>query len=138
MVGIANKDLPWVAQNVKARIGNLKNRIQNLRAIEKDPDEEEYRFHVKNWYMLLRETWERAVEELLLNNVVQRFSPGIQTMRLKDLKVTPELISDVEKGMTKSSSWVHDQAAGINKRPPTVIEIEKDLEQIEIFMKKFR
>ena len=38
-----------------------------------------YRVAVRDFYSDLRETWERLVEELLLNGAVTRFQLGVKT-----------------------------------------------------------
>lgn len=134
--GIINPDLPWIAQPVKKRIGTLKDRLVRLKKAEKEGNEDEYLFAAKSWYGLLREAWERGVEERLFKGVVERFSIGVQTMRLKRIVVTPELIAEIEHGMTESSNWLHDAAAGLNPEPPNTEKAEADLKNFEEFAKK--
>ncbi|MCX6164137.1 MAG: hypothetical protein NTU73_04635, partial [Ignavibacteriae bacterium] len=56
--GIINPELPWIAQNVKKRIGTLKDRLVKLKKIESQNNPDNYLFEAKNWYTLLREAWE--------------------------------------------------------------------------------
>lgn len=135
-VGIIKNDLPWVAQKVGDRIKYLKNDLVTLNKLEKSGSEDEYNFAVKKWYGLLRESWERAVEERLFKGVVQRFSPEIQTLKLKFIDINKELIEDINTGMTQSSKWVHDQAADLNPTIPSCLEIQIDLKRIEDFAQK--
>lgn len=137
-IGLAQKELPWIAQKVKDRKGVLRNRIQVLEKLEGSGDTEEYRRQVKLWFELLREGWERAVEELLFNGVVQRFAPSVNTLQLKGVKVTQELIDEINKGMTESSAWVHDQAPGLNSLTPTANELMNHLKFFESFLEKFK
>jgi energy-coupling factor transporter ATP-binding protein EcfA2 len=136
--GIASKDLPWVAQNVKARIGYLKGETQRLGALERKGDADVYRREAKVWFELLREAWERAVEEKLFGGVVGRFQPGIQTLRLSSVKVTPEMTAAVERGMTQASAWTHDQAPALGKPPPTANDLTKALGDLEAFSALFK
>jgi energy-coupling factor transporter ATP-binding protein EcfA2 len=134
--GVISPSLPWIVQHVKARIGTLKEMLVRLKKIEKEKSEDEYLFAAKSWYSLLREAWERAVEERLFKGVVERFSFGIQTQRLKKIIVTDELINEIETGMTESSKWVHDAAAGLNPTPPDTTKAESDLKFFEDFATK--
>ena len=134
--GVINPQLPWIVQPVKARIGTLKDMLVRLKKIEKEKSEDEYLFAAKSWYSLLREAWERAVEERLLKGVVERFSFGIQTQKLKKIIVTDALINEIETGMTESSKWVHDAAAGLNPTPPDTTKAESDLKFFEDFATK--
>lgn len=133
--GIISPDLPWIAQPVKQRIGTLKDRLVQLKKVEKE-NEDEYLFVAKAWYELLREGWERAVEERLFKGVVERFSLGVQTQKLKKVVITDEHLTDIENGMTESSSWIHDAAAGLNPTPPDTTKAENDLKSLEEFAAK--
>ncbi|MGR5908469.1 hypothetical protein ACT7DL_23580 [Bacillus paranthracis] len=93
---------------------------------------------MKTWYMLLRESWERAVEELLLNGVVERFNPSIQTQRLSKIKFTNEIVQLVTEGMTQTSTYVHDESHAIGRITPSNEEMIKDLSKLEKFSKLFR
>ena len=99
--GIISPDLPWTAQPVKQRIGTLRDRLVRLKKIEQSGNEDEYLFAAKSWYGLLREGWERAVEERLFKGVVERFSLGVQTQKLKKVVITDEFLEDIEIGMTE-------------------------------------
>ena len=79
---------------------------------------------------------ERAVEERLFKGVVERFMLGIQTQKLKKVKITDELLASIEKGMTDSSNWTHDAAPGLNPTPPDTTKAEADLSLLNEFIKK--
>jgi hypothetical protein len=134
--GVINPQLPWIVQPVKARIGTLKVMLVQLKKTEKEQSEDEYFFAAKSWYSLFREAWERAVEERLLKGVVERFSFGIQTQKIKKIIVTDDLINEIETGMTESSKWVHDAAAGLNPTTPDTTKAESDLKFFEDFAAK--
>jgi len=134
--GIISPDLPWIIQPVGKRVKFLRNRLVQLRKVEKESSEDEYLFFAKSWYGLLRETWERTVEERLFKGVVERFSLGIQTQKLKKVVVTEEFLKDIETGMTESSNWLHDAAAGLNPTPPDSNKAEADLNFLDKFAKK--
>lgn len=134
--GIISPDLPWIVQPVGQRVKFLRNRLVKLKKIEKEGAEDEYLLFAKSWYGLLRETWERAVEERLFKGVVERFSLGIQTQKLKKLVVTEDLIKEIETGMTESSNWLHDAGAGLNPTPPDPVKAEADLNFLDEFAKK--
>lgn len=136
--GVISNSLPWIAANVKERVKKLNEAISNLKKLEAGTDPDHYSEEAKKWCGLLRETWERSIEELLFNDAIQRFSPGIQTKRIEKMKFTPELYKEIEKGMADCSNWVHDQARAINNPPPKVIKLETFLTSFTDFVKKFR
>ncbi|MET3982109.1 ABC-type lipoprotein export system ATPase subunit [Mucilaginibacter sp. UYP25] len=136
--GLIYEDIPWIASGVNKRIKALRNRLVEVEKAKKTGDADIYLFAVKGWYVLLRETWERLVEEKLLCGVVERFAPGVSTLKLKKLLVTPEMLKEVESGMTESSNWVHDSAAGLNPDIPDLVKAKNDLDQIDKFNQTFK
>jgi energy-coupling factor transporter ATP-binding protein EcfA2 len=136
--GVINNSLPWIASNVKERVKKLNEAIPNLKKLEADTDPDYYSEEAKKWCGLLRETWERAIEELLFNDAIQRFSPGIQTKRIEKMKFTIDLYKEIEKGMAECSTWVHDQARAINNPTPKVTKLEAFLTAFNEFVRKVR
>jgi ABC-type lipoprotein export system ATPase subunit len=136
--GVISNSLPWIAANVKERVKKLNEVIPNLKKLEVGADPELYSEEAKKWCGLLRETWERSIEELLFNDAIQRFSPGIQTKRIEKMKFSPELYKEIEKGMSDCSNWVHDQARAINNPTPKVTKLESFLAAFNDFVRKFR
>lgn len=134
-VGLIKPELPWIAQNVRSKVGYLRNKLATLKKAESgDPDE--YRELVKSWYGLLRESWERAVEERLFKGVVQRFNKAVQTQKLAQIQVTDDLIKEVTDGMTESSKWLHDMGIGMNPAVPTTAKLEAELDKLADFIGK--
>lgn len=132
-VGVIHPTLPWVAQKITARIGYLKNALVKLEKVEREQTEDEYIREAKSWYGMLREAWERAVEERLFKGVIERFGYSVQTNRLKNLAITRQMLDDIDKGMTESSKWVHDAAAGLNPTIPDSNKAKVDLAFFEAF-----
>lgn len=133
--GIAKTEMPWITLSTSKRIGYLKNELPKLKKHEAQLDPDMYIPQVKTWYMLLRESWERAVEELLLNGVVERFNPSVQTQRLSKIKFSEEIVQLVTEGMTKTSTYVHDESHAIGRIVPSNDEMIEDLNMLEQFNK---
>jgi energy-coupling factor transporter ATP-binding protein EcfA2 len=133
--GLVDNTPPWDALPVRARIGQLKVAFQELEKVERTGTEIEYSKHCFNFYNLLRETWERLIEEKLLNNVITRFGRSVQTQRLNKLidNITQADYDAVDLGMSNCSTFFqgHDTATGLQQRPRKIAEIKADLELIE-------
>jgi len=85
------------------------------------------------------ETWERLVEELLLNGVVYRFDRDIQTKRLKKVTdISEDDYKKVEVAMDKCSTFLtgHDKSSELNEDMPEQTEIMDDIEEIEKYRKE--
>lgn len=130
--------IPWQGMTVKDRTGRLKNDLQGIVALFKSGDMDNYFYKAKEWCELLRESWERAVEEILFNDAIQRYNPCVQTQRLKKAPFTQELYTELEDGMTECSAWCHDQARAINSNIPDADDLKKYIDNFEKYCKKYK
>ncbi len=93
---------------------------------------EEFAARAFRFYGLLRSTWERAVEELMFNKVVQRFEKNVATRSLTGAVVDEEAIKLVFAAMTKCSGLIdgHDHAIALNSETPDCDEMKIDLDAL--------
>jgi len=136
--GVCREELPWLAMRVKDKIGFLKNAWQAVDKKHRNGEQDAYEREAKELYGLLREAWERAVEEVLLGGIVERFRPSVETQRLATLSdVNDEDCKAVKEGMTKSSAWLtgHDHAAAARAPVPAADELKKDIEALETWVR---
>lgn len=132
--GVCTEELPWVALPIKKKIGYLKNGWQAADKLSRDGHQDAYEKEAKYLYGLLREAWERALEEVLLGGVVERYRPSIQTQQVAQIAdITAEDCKAVETAMTKCSAWLpgHDQAAAARAPVPGPTELKGDIEALE-------
>jgi energy-coupling factor transporter ATP-binding protein EcfA2 len=137
-VGLTAADAPFEATRVKERSRWLANKLQEMPKEREFKNPDEHRMHVASWYDHLRRSWERAVEEVVFNEAVQRFVPQIQTQRLKKISVTQSMLDEVEAGMTVCSRWVHDQPVEEGGALPDRSQMRHDLDAFTEFCKKHR
>lgn len=138
--GVITDEWPWDGQNVKTRVGVLKNALPAIRKLA-GTNRRAYEREARAFYGNLRETWERAVEELLFNNAVRRFSPEVQTLRLRNLhRITEQQMETFEAGMTKTSQWIqgHDHAAELALPIPEPDELATDFDVIDRWVAELR
>ncbi|MQA86430.1 MAG: AAA family ATPase [Streptosporangiales bacterium] len=133
IVGRIDEDPPFKAMKLKARIGKLKERVAQWDAEPRPANQDEAWHRVTAFYSDLRTTWERAVEERLFQGVVQRFQRSVKTQSLKDVKVTPELIEQINTGMSRTSTFVHDEPVGGAVPLPGRTQLAADLEMLVKF-----
>lgn len=139
--GIYCEGPPIAVANIKARIGHLKKQCQKAEDVYRREPKGAYESCAKPIYGQLRETWERAIEEVVLNEVVVRLGEHVQTKRLQ--KVTDLTQKDYEKidyAMTKCSRFIegHDQAAAVNEPVPEPSEIRGDINDLADFVSAVR
>ena len=137
--GVSSPELPWVAMKVKDRIGVLKNNWQQAEKLHRTATLDQYEREAVYIYGRLREAWERALEEVLLGGVVERYRPGVQTQQAKHLSdITKDDCEALEAGMTKCSRWLHDQAPAENVPVPDPAEVKSDIAAFETWVKTIR
>ena len=135
---VISNDGPWQVKKVKDRLPFLESMITTM------PDQassapSEYQQKMEEFYSKLRETWERLVEECLLNDVVGRFQPGVATQSLKGVNVTDEDYVKVFFAMKKASEFSgHDRPAGRQPVVRTKDEMKNDLGELWKYEKELR
>ena len=139
--GVCEEELPWVALPVRKKIGQLKNARQATDKLFRDGHQDAYEKEAKHLYGLLREAWERALEEVLLCGVVERFRPSVQTQQIATVAdIRQEDCQALEAAMTKCSRWLpgHDQAAAARAPVPEPTELKSDIEALENWVAAIR
>jgi hypothetical protein len=131
-------DQPWIAKKVKERERTLDTQ---LKAVPDNlaPDSHELRKVAKQFYTDLRETWERAVEEVVLGGVVERFGTDVKTQSLKMVDIDDEDYRVIYFAMKRASERSgHDQAAGKQIDAPNRAQMESDLMELRGFIAAHR
>lgn len=75
--------------------------------------------------------WERAVEEVLLREVILRFRKGVETQRLVGVSVDDDDYAQVNAGMSKCSNYAHDKAMMGGVAVPDPDELLADIIALE-------
>ncbi|WP_289035028.1 AAA family ATPase [uncultured Flavobacterium sp.] len=139
--GIILNNPPWDAMSTSKRIGVLKDQQQKMAKLEKSETEEVLRPKIQTLYGRLRETWERFIEEVFLNDTIKRFGREVQTQRLsKVVDLTVEDYNKVEQNMSKCSTYMvgHDSAGELNEEIPSAQEFLDDVVTLEAYVKEIR
>ncbi len=134
--GVADPELPFEGKNASKRIGALKAQHQTIAKLQKDGEEQEHRKQTVDAYFRLRMAWERAVEEVLLREVILRFRKGVETQRLAGVVVEDGDYAQVNAGMTKCSNYAHDKALLGGVAVPDPDELLADIMALETWRAK--
>lgn len=141
VAGLSSQQLPQAAMKVRDRIGHLNDLWQKADKTYRDGDGEKYERDASRIYGLLREAWERGVEEVLLDGTVERYRNSVQTMRASRLAdICADDCKALEAGMTKCSRWLtgHDQSAADNAPFPEPSEVKEDIKVLEDWVRAIR
>lgn len=135
--GYSRSQPPLKATKVTAIVGMLKQEHQQLAAARRRGEDEFYGRGLPYVYGILREGWERAVEEVLLGHVVVRYDPAIQTKPLRWLHdITEADIDEVHTGMTVTSKWLpgHALSPAMNEPLPEPDELLAEVDRLDAFI----
>ena len=139
--GVCDAELPWVALPVRKRIKFLKSEWQGADKLFREGSQAAYEKEAVYMYGLLREAWERGLEEVLLQGVVERYRGGVQTQQIEKISdITPEDCKAIDIAMTKCSKWLpgHDQAPAARQDIPDPDELKADIDALESWVSNIR
>lgn len=134
--GIVSNELDWDASKVKGRISKLRSWAVDIKRLVKSgsyASDGERDDAIKRCYSKLRSAWERAVEEVLLNDVIQRAQVQVHTKKLILLDdIEGSDIDAVTSAMTKCSKVTdaHDDPLAAPSMIPDIEELERDIEEL--------
>lgn len=138
LVGRVDGHPPARVLKLKERIGLLRDRVAKWDSQPAPANEDEAWHRVTAFYADLRTAWERAVEERLLKGCIQRFGREVHTTPLGRIEITPDLVAEVEEGMTRTSMFVHDQPSRSALALPGRTDLAKDLKLLDEFAGKVK
>jgi hypothetical protein len=109
------------------------------RRVLKAGDRSQYERNASLVYKRLRMSWERAVEEVLLNQTVLRFGDSVQTRRLNKLiDISEGDIERVTKEMSRCSDFEHDESGAVHAAIPDPDIVEEDIKSLAVWVKELR
>ena len=139
--GVCAEELPWVALKVRSRVSHLRKLYQDAEKLHRQGHQDAYEREAVEIYGFLREAWERALEEVLLGGVVERFKGSVQTRQVASLAdITEDDCRVVTSAMTKCSRWLrgHDDAPAVRAEVPGPAELREDIEKLDKFLGDIR
>jgi energy-coupling factor transporter ATP-binding protein EcfA2 len=129
--GVVSPTLPFDGANTKTRVGMLKQIHIECLNLYRNHEEEAYAKLARDAYLRLRDAWERAIEEVLLNGVVWRFKVGLSTQSLREVEVDDTDYATINTGMSQCSKFAHDGSANAIVSIPTPDELLKDIMDLD-------
>lgn len=133
-IGIVENELPIHVKSAEKRIGWLHNRCQEARVLYNNNKTFEYNEKCKNIYSHLRESWEKAIEDVVFNRSIQRFDREIHTKQLQFVEFNREVYKKIEEGMSNSSKYCHAQPDEDSISFPEPDIVKNDIEELDNFI----
>lgn len=136
-VGRVDDDPPFKTLNLTKRINKLDTELQHIKN-NPAPTLDAAWSQVDGFYSRLRTCWERAVEERIFGGVVQRFERDVKTKQFGEMRVTPELLRQIDEGMTRASRFVHEDSYRAQVALASVTDMAEDLDRLRQFDRDWR
>jgi energy-coupling factor transporter ATP-binding protein EcfA2 len=137
-IGVCYPDAPWDALGVTKRLGQLKGFVEDA-AQKYKLGAEEYEKIAGFVCTKIRKTVERAVEEVLLADIVHRYRRTIYASKVLDLgKIRRQDLILLDDLMTRYSIQVHDQSEESKVKIPTPDKLKEDVTKLSEWIKEFR
>lgn len=135
--GVCVQDSPWESASVSKRIGKINALIQEATPKYKEGPTK-YEPFASNLCLKMRQTVERALEDILIAGVVQRYRKNVQITQVKSLtKIEEPDCKLIEHYWDKYSKPLHDHREGNPVTWPSPVDIAKDAEQLRKWAKEF-
>lgn len=131
--------LPWKAKDVKARLGELTQRLAVLKKEQPHMSAEDYELRSSDFAGKMSETWERLVRSEVVNRVVDRGTSEVRPKMFRLLaNITPDDDTDFQSGYGQVSKWArrHDKSEEVNYTAPTIAELNEELERMIAWQKR--
>lgn len=139
--GLCSTELPWLAMSTKDRIGALKNHCQAAEKVFRTAGADAYERDAREVYGLLREAWEHAIGEILLNDVIERYRHSIESQKVRHLHdITEDDCRTVNDAMTECSRWIrgHDHPPADAAPFPAPTELRSRIAQFEKWVQEIK
>jgi hypothetical protein len=136
-IGICTDEMAWEAMKVKDRIKRMGEFIRDAKERYKKGNKE-YEPYADSVCKKFRQTVERAVEEVLLRDIVGRYRRNIHPTNIKELNVLKKEDWEIlERLYDKYSKYEHDQTVESKVPMPIPTAIEADVNQLNEWIGKF-
>jgi len=137
--GVVAGDTPWEAKKFSALVGALRNQCQQAHAAERNGNLVTFGALRSQICTDLRKTIERAVEEVLLREIVMRYRRQVHVSNLRELDaIEKDDLELLDRLMTRYSSYEHSQTPASRVPPPSIDQVERDVEDLDVWATAFR
>ena len=140
--GTTTDTIPWKAANVPQNIDALEKELAQLQSTRSSQTTEEYAQVARPFYSNMRATWENAIEQVVFQGVVRRFSPHI-SVNLKIMKVTVFDTTDCKILLAAHKKCcditeAHSNISATNAPVPEPNEVAQDLKILKDWFNKIK
>ncbi len=127
------------AKLVSERVTEMRAEITRLEVEQSSMTTEQFRDQTGLWYKQLRKTWERAIEEVVVGEILTRDDLQVHPKMVRTLVLfTADDNRDLQYGYGRATelSEAHDESAVVNSPPPSLQQLASDLDALDKWYKR--
>ena len=132
----------WESKKVNQRLEVINSKISKLEKsglVSDGSGTSEFDKHASDIARHLRQTWERAVEEVALNRTIERYSPNVMTKNLEIVQFDClEDYQTLHEGMSVISKPAHDNPEYGGNEAPTLEQLKQNKKLLEEWVDNFK
>lgn len=139
--GYTTEHHPWTAKDSGQRVDTLRQEVAALRRNEGGMSEEKYQRETENIAGHMSQTWERIISQVIAEPLVDFASLEVRVQKLRIIgRVTEEDVKTYDDSYSRISGWAsrHDRHPELNYVPPTVEELQTEIEVIADWLKRVK
>jgi len=132
--GYCNPEPPFKAQPIKDVIASMRNWLKSSKIQHERGNQAAWETTVRGIQQKLRDSWERAVEEVI-SPVFIRLSDKVKTPGLSKLTVvTLNDCEEMRKAYGRCSALLHSEAVSLNNPLPSPDTVEKEIDALDTWL----
>jgi hypothetical protein len=139
--GFVNNVHPWTAKDVPKRLGDLQAQLARIKKEHGNWDEDTYLKETPSWAGGLSKTWERIIRSEIIYQLVDRATTEVRPKMVRMLaRITDDDNLEFQDSYGRVSEWAkrHDKSEDTNFVPPTVAELEGELDKVRAWHKRIK
>lgn len=139
--GYTTEHHPWTAKDSGQRVDALRQEVAALRRSEGGMSEEEYQRETEKIAGHMSQTWERILSQVIAEPLVDFASLEVRVQKLRIIgRVTEQDVKTYDDSYSRISGWAsrHDRHPELNYVPPTVKELQAEIEVIADWFKQVK
>ena len=132
----------WESKKVNQRLQVISSKISELEEsglVSDGSGTSDFEKKASNIARQLRQTWERAVEEIALNETIRRLSPNVMTTKLEQVQFDcTKDYQTLHEGISAISTPAHDNPEHGGNAAPTLEQLKRNKSLLENWIQSFK
>lgn len=132
---------PWTARDANQRVETLRQEVMALLRTEEGMSEEDYQRETEKIAVHMSQTWERIISQVVAEPLVDYKSLEVRVGKLRVIgRITNEDVKTYDDSYHRISGWAsrHDPHPELNYSPPTIKQLNDEIEVIARWLKKVK